>query len=85
MQARSAPTRRKPGPKPKGDRSAITVRVPSEHARVYEEAAREAGFQSLSDYLCAHLAQGHGLAQPEYLQRPTRASGQEPLDLPLAV
>ncbi len=84
MQVRK-PSGRKPGTRPRGDRSAITVRVPTEHARVYEQSARDAGYASLSDYLGALLAREHRLPEPEYIHRPSTSSNQTRLDLPLAM
>lgn len=63
-------TRRKPGTRPKGDRRAITVRVPAEQRPVYEHAAGAAGYDNLSDYVTALLAEHHGLAVPAYARRP---------------
>lgn len=72
--------RRKSGPVPKGDRSQFTLRVPTRHRGVYEEAAREAGYANLSDYLAARLAEVHGLDIPSYVNRRNRAE-----ELPLAM
>lgn len=60
--------RRKPGPQPKGDRSAFTIRIPMDHRPVVEDAARAAGM-SLGDYVATILAQQHNLPEPEYLSR----------------
>lgn len=60
--------RRKPGTRPKGDRSAITCRVPIAHRKVIEEAAAEQGM-GLSDYVSMVLARSLGLADPEFLSR----------------
>ncbi len=59
---------RKPGQQPKGDRAAITVRVPRNHYEAYSEAARAAGL-SLSDYLTVVLAEARGLPIPGYVSR----------------
>jgi hypothetical protein len=69
--------RRKPGPKPKGDRSRITVRVPVAHRELYDLAARTAGL-GLSDYLTLVLAQAHRLQVP-----PTVRRVPDPEELPL--
>jgi hypothetical protein len=61
--------RRRPGTPPKGDRAAITVRVPTAHHTVYERTARAQGYDSLSDYLGALLAELHGLQPPDYIHR----------------
>lgn len=60
--------RRKPGPKPKGVRSQITLRVPADHRELYAEAASAAGMP-LSDYIAVALARAHNLAEPEFIQR----------------
>ncbi len=67
-------SRRKPGTRPKGDRRAITVRVPTGHHPVYESAAAAAGYDNLSDYVNALLAEHHGLAVPAYAKRPEQGS-----------
>lgn len=59
-------SRAKPGTRPKGDRRAITVRVPSSQWAVFDMARKRAGYQSLSDYVTALLAERHGLAVPDY-------------------
>jgi hypothetical protein len=71
-------SRRKPGPKPKGVRSQITLRVPVEHRKVYAEAAEAAGLP-LGDYIALALALAHGLAEPEFIRRNTNQE-----ELPLA-
>lgn len=60
------PERRKPGTRPKGDRRAITVRVPSDQWSAFDAARRECGYDSLSDYIAALLAEHHGLPVPGY-------------------
>ncbi|MGQ0632464.1 MAG: hypothetical protein ACT4P1_15705 [Sporichthyaceae bacterium] len=70
--------RRKPGPKPKGVRSQITLRIPSRDREVYAAAAAAAGLP-LCDYIAIALAAAHGLPEPEFLQR---RQNQE--ELPLA-
>ncbi len=58
----------RPGTVPKGDRSAITVRVPRDHRGVYEQKATELGLP-LSDYIGLLLARAHRLEDPEYVHR----------------
>ena len=70
--------RRKPGPKPKGDRSQITVRVPSAHRELYEHAARAAGW-GLSDYLMLVLARAHFLPEPPVPRRMTEVQEELPV------
>ncbi len=67
------------GPQPKGDRSAITVRIPKTHRALYERAAVEAGVP-LGDYIALALARAHQLEDPEYVYR-NRNVNQEPLPL----
>ncbi len=54
------------GPDPKGDRSAITVRIPRTHRALYERAASAAGIP-LGDYIAAQLARAHELEEPDYV------------------
>lgn len=68
--------KRKPGQQPKGDRAAITVRVPRNHYEVYADAARESGL-SLSDYLMSVLAELNELPVPEYVHRDSRRNQEE--------
>jgi len=63
-----AAARRRPGTPPKGDRSAITVRVPRSHRSVYEQAAAQQGLP-LSDYIGVLLARAHELQDPDYVHR----------------
>jgi len=70
--------RRKPGPAPKGG-SRFPVRVPVEHRHVYEQAMRDEGFSSLSDYVAAQLARLHDLEVPAYAARTREPDGQEAL------
>lgn len=58
----------KPGPKPKGKRTAFTVRYPDDHLAIYKHRAAAAGVP-LGDYLAAKMASAEGLDEPEYLQR----------------
>lgn len=59
---------RKPGPQPLGDRHAISVRVPEEYWKVYEEAWQQEGFANMSDYVNAILAEHHGLQVPGWIR-----------------
>jgi|APEBP8051072661_1049379.scaffolds.fasta_scaffold04998_2 hypothetical protein len=59
-------SRAKPGTRPKGDRRAITVRVPRSQWAIFDGARKRAGYQSLSDYVTALLAEHHGLDVPDY-------------------
>lgn len=68
---------RRPGTPPKGDRSAITVRVPRTHRELYEQTASEEGLP-LSDYIGLLLARAHGLDDPEYVHR-NRAQAELPI------
>ena len=68
---------RKPGQQPKGDRAAITVRVPRNHYDAIAAAAHAAGL-SLSDYVTVILAEHHGLEVPAYV---TRSRSQEELPI----
>ena len=70
----------KPGPRQKGTRSCISLRIPAEHRLVYEHMQVEGGYQSLNDYLTAVLADLHQLPTPQYIkvdevdpERPPRA------------
>ncbi len=58
--------RRKPGTRPKGNRHAITVRVPEDQWELYRQFAQSEGYESLSDYVCALLAREHDLRVPDY-------------------
>lgn len=62
--------RRKPGPRPKGDRRAITVRIPRSQWEEFDAARKEAGYSNLSDYVAVLLAQHHGLQVPSYARPP---------------
>jgi hypothetical protein len=59
----------KPGPEPKGDRTAYTLRAPRDHMDYYKAAAVAAGLP-LGDYLALVLARSHDLEEPAYLHRP---------------
>lgn len=61
-------TRSKPGPPPKGDRDAYTLRAPREHMETYRAAAAAQGLK-LSDYLALVLARSHHLDDPAYVHR----------------
>lgn len=81
--------RRKPGTRPRGDRGAISVRVPVDQRSIYEELAAELGIP-LSSWVAKQLAEAQGLEIPDYIQEEIRKatlrrqfeSGQE--ELPLA-
>jgi len=75
-----ADVRRKPGTRPKGDRAAITVRVPPNHRDLYAECAEREGYTCLGDYLTALLAREHGLQVPPYIRM-----REEGAQLPLAM
>lgn len=66
------------GRKPKGNRAAISCRVPADQKPVLEEAARSAGMP-LGDYVAVILARHHDLPIPNYLQPATK--GQEELPI----
>jgi len=57
-----------PGPKPKGDRSPMHVRVPRTHREIYEQGAAKAGMP-LGDYIALMLARAHQLDDPDYVHR----------------
>lgn len=67
------------GGKPaRGPRRQLTVRVPVQHAEIYERRAAEEGLE-LGGYLAAELARANGLPVPEWVH-PQHASGaEEPL------
>ena len=58
----------RPGPKPKGKRTAITSRYPDDHLALYKARAVAEGMP-LGDYLARVLAEAHGLDEPSYLHR----------------
>lgn len=60
--------RRVRGTVPKGDRRALTVRVPTKQWEIYEQQRVALGYKSLSDFAAALLAKYHGLPVPEYAQ-----------------
>jgi hypothetical protein len=65
------------GPRVKGDRTPMHVRVPRTHRAVYERLAKKAGLP-LGDYVALRLAQAHDLDEPEYINR-----SRQQLELPL--
>lgn len=80
--ARTVPTgRSKPGTVPKGERDPITIRVPPEHKVLYDRLAKEGGYDSLSDYICARMAALHDLEVPEYVHRRRKRSEQDALPM----
>jgi hypothetical protein len=66
------------GRKPKGNRTAISCRVPADQKPLFEEAAREAGMP-LGDYVAVILAEHHGFPVPDYLL--PQSKGQEELPI----
>lgn len=58
----------RPGRKPRGERSAITVRLPVDHRSVYQNEADAQGL-GLGDYIMLKLAESHDLEEPAYMQR----------------
>ena len=70
-------SRAKPGTRPRGDRRAITVRVPRAQWDAFDAARKQAGYRCLSDYITALLAEHHGLDVPSYAKLPD--PGQEDL------
>lgn len=66
------------GRKPKGNRSAISCRVPADQKPVLEEAARRRGM-FLGDYVAMILAEHHDLPVPDYLLPQNK--GQEALPI----
>ena len=63
----SMATQTKRGRKPKGQREAISAKVPTDHKPIYEEAADAAGIP-LCDYVAVVMAKHHGLPAPTYLE-----------------
>ncbi|ACZ32411.1 hypothetical protein Xcel_3412 (plasmid) [Xylanimonas cellulosilytica DSM 15894] len=59
-------TGRRPGPEGKGDRAAITLRVPASHKSRYAAEAEGLGLP-LTDYIALRLAEVHDLDTPGYL------------------
>lgn len=59
-------TGKTPGRKPKGKRSAVTVRVPEDQKPLLEAQARKAGLP-LGDYIAKILAEHHEYPVPGYL------------------
>jgi len=74
---------RKPGTRPKGDRRAITLRVPRGYFDAYDQARDAAGFKNMSDYLNAVVARAHSLQPPAYATPGEGDSGQQQLALEL--
>lgn len=56
----------KPGNPGKGERAAITVRVPREHKERYTAEAQRLGLP-VSDYLSLLVARAHNLPDPAHL------------------
>lgn len=72
--ARVVTGRNKPGTVPKGNRAPITIRVPPEHKQLYDQLAKEGGYDGTCDYICAQLAALHELEVPDYVHRQRRRS-----------
>ncbi|WP_203338640.1 hypothetical protein [Nocardioides limicola] len=66
------------GRKPKGNRAAISCRVPSDQKPLFEEAARAAGMP-LGDYVAVILAEHHGFPVPEYLLPRNKGQAELPI------
>lgn len=81
--------RRKPGTRPRGQRTAISVRVPVDQRSIYEERAAELGIP-LSSWVTIKLAEAEGLEVPDYVQEEIRRAARrrqyesEQEELPLA-
>lgn len=65
--------RRKPGPVPRGVREQVTIRVPVDHKRAYEQRARQLGIP-LTDYFTLVMARAHAFDDPDYIH-PVDAHG----------
>lgn len=63
--------RRKPGTRPRGDRAAISLRVPKDQRAIYEQRAAELGIP-LSSWVAIKLAEAEGLDVPAYVQEEIR-------------
>lgn len=59
--------RKKPGPRPRGDRRSISMRVPKLHYEHLKEHAQQAGIP-ITSYVVLLLSQHEGLPVPEYVQ-----------------
>lgn len=57
---------RKPGTRPRGDRAAISMRVPIDQRAIYEARAAELGIP-LSSWAAIKLAEAEGLPIPDYV------------------
>ena len=65
--------RRNPGPVPRGVREQVTIRVPVDHKRAYEQRARQLGIP-LTDYFTLVMARAHAFDDPDYIH-PVDAHG----------
>lgn len=54
------------GRKPRGDRTATSVALPSDHLALYRLEAERCGLP-LGDYVAIKLAEAHKLPEPEYI------------------
>lgn len=70
---------RRPGPDPKGKRTQVSLRPPTDHVEVYRQRAHDAGYPTLNDYLVAQLAHVHDLPEPHW----TRPQQSDRLELPM--
>lgn len=61
-------TPKRGGQPSRGDRSNVTVRVPTEHRAVYEARAAELGIP-LGSWVAIKLAEAEGLEVPDYIER----------------
>lgn len=62
----------------RGPRRQLTVRVPVQHAEIYERRAAEEGLE-LGGYLAAELARANGLPVPEWVHPQQAPDAEEPL------
>ncbi|MGB3828234.1 MAG: hypothetical protein WA962_05605 [Ornithinimicrobium sp.] len=58
--------RARPGPKPKGVRRQLTIRILEDQFAIYQDIADRAGLP-VSDYIAYVLAHHHNLPTPEYV------------------
>lgn len=59
--------RKKPGPRPRGDRRSLSMRVPKLHYEHLREHARQAGIP-ITSYVVLLLSEHEGLPVPDYVQ-----------------
>ena len=70
--------RRKPGPKPKGVRTPISARIPTDHYAHYKAHAEALGLD-FTDYVALRLARAHGLPDPDYIKLDPSGQGELPI------